>query len=445
MSRLTPFAFPWGRVAAATACLLVVVGVIPFVDAHFGPGGILAAAAFILVAACALALFRRLNRRPALHSAPVPQPRADAGLLTLALRETSESAGGWFWEANVDLRIIHVHRRLAQGLGCTPEALIGRRIEDLFPDHTGAGWHRFNLAMQTRQPVDCVVELPLFGRSTWWQITAAPAHDGAGACTGYRGIAFDLTGERESRQRLSAQKSAGLRESARKSLLLNSMGQDVRDSLSTIIGYADHLLSPKGLEAGGGAWRQHVHTISESALQLQGLVDEVLELVRFDDGQQRILEQEGDAAEIAEIALKMCREGAEQRDVTVIASLLDGIELRCDVTRIKKALKHLAMHAIAAAAPGSSLQLVVEQEETGGLAFAIHMTPSGPVAPPVSHREPLNPGGLGVPIARQIALLHGGEITADHSDNSATVLRLHLPADRVRWPRAGQSKLTRAA
>jgi nitrogen-specific signal transduction histidine kinase len=51
--------------------------------------------------------------------------------------------------------------------------------------------------------------------------------------------------------------------------------------------------------------------------------------------------------------------------------------------------------------------------------------------------------GFALPIARRVALLHAGEVTAVSSPGEGTAARLTLPAARVAWP--DQQRTARAA
>jgi signal transduction histidine kinase len=51
--------------------------------------------------------------------------------------------------------------------------------------------------------------------------------------------------------------------------------------------------------------------------------------------------------------------------------------------------------------------------------------------------------GFALPIARRVALLHAGEVTAASNPGEGTTARLTLPAARVAWP--DQHRSARAA
>jgi signal transduction histidine kinase len=191
----------------------------------------------------------------------------------------------------------------------------------------------------------------------------------------------------------------------------------------------------------------HVQTILESSRHLQALINDVLDATRMERGVIKLAEQEADAAELVEIAVKMCRTAAERSDATIVAHVVEGVELRCDVVRLKQVLINLVTNAVKFSSAGSFIRIDFERTETGGLAFAVKDTGIGirrddierMFEPFVQSDEGMGRRfggiGLGLAIARKIALLHGGTVTLDSDLGIGTTARLVLPAWRVSWPK----------
>jgi signal transduction histidine kinase len=53
-----------------------------------------------------------------------------------------------------------------------------------------------------------------------------------------------------------------------------------------------------------------------------------------------------------------------------------------------------------------------------------------------------NGAGLGLPIARRIARLHGGDVTLQSEVGAGTIASLVLPKSRIAWPEALQKSDT---
>lgn len=125
---------------------------------------------------------------------------------------------------------------------------------------------------------------------------------------------------------------------------------------------------------------------------------------------------------------------------------IDSIAPRRDATRIKQVLINLVTNAIKFSEPGGTVRMEFETLPDGGLVIAVHDHGIG-IAPMDLLRifDPFVQAdegsarrfggmGLGLPIARRIAVLHGGDVTIDSAEGTGTTARLILPPSRVKWP-----------
>ena len=374
------------------------------------------------------------------------QIRTDEEILALALNESGEAAGGWLWETDQAGRLTHVSPGLAAGLGRPASTLLGKDFTKLFSDEDGPGWDRLLLSINALQPVDRAVELSLYGCRMWWQITARPVSGADGSHQGYRGAAHNITAERLARRKLAEERDALLRETAGKSRFLAMIADEFRTPLDTIVGYSELLLSPSASFVKDAQHDEHLKTILDTSRHLQSVAADILDATRIEKGSLQLVEQEADAAEISEVAVKMCRDAAEKADVTIMASVIDGIELNCDVSRIKQIVVNLVSHAVQSSTSGGTVRLDFETPADGSLVIAVHHAgpgiPAGDLARIFQSFMPADHGaarrfggmGLGLPIARQIALLHGGDVTIESAEGAGTTARLILPASRVTLP-----------
>ena len=83
------------------------------------------------------------------------------------------------------------------------------------------------------------------------------------------------------------------------------------------------------------------------------------------------IEQDIDAAELVEIAVKMCRDQAEKADVTLVAKLTDGIEVRADITRTKQIILNLLTNAIKFSMAGGVVNIELVRLRDDRLAIVV--------------------------------------------------------------------------
>ncbi|MGQ9368595.1 response regulator [Azospirillum sp. ST 5-10] len=126
--------------------------------------------------------------------------RLDAAYADLAGRESrfrdlTEVSTDWYWETGPDHRVTAVSTGL-RALGVEPQALIGRRWEEITGDADPTGsWTAFRDGAGVRQPFRDVVTR-LFdagGRVRHIALSGRPVAGPDGAFAGYRGVGRDIT------------------------------------------------------------------------------------------------------------------------------------------------------------------------------------------------------------------------------------------------------------
>ena len=380
-------------------------------------------------------------------------------IIGLLLNDFSESRSDWLWETGRDGRITYASRGLAASMAVNPSSLVGAAFDSIVPAGGDTpGWHEFQTAMLRRKPVtDLDVGIPFPSGHTCWRMTARPVFSEAGEFQGYRGVAHDVTDDQHATQALAAAKEAAERSSAKKSQFLAVMSHELRTPLNAIVGFAELLGSPQAEALGEDSRAEHLRTILDSSRHLQSLISDILDASRIEKGTMTLAEQETDAAELVEVAVKMCRDAAERTDATVIARIVDGVELRCDITRIKQVLINLITNALKFSPAGGYVNVGFERLKSDGL--AIYVRDSGVGIARTDLERIFEPyvqadegtarrfggAGHGLAIARRIAMLHGGNVTIESEPGVGTTARLVLPSERVIWPEPEAAAASRAA
>jgi signal transduction histidine kinase len=214
--------------------------------------------------------------------------------------------------------------------------------------------------------------------------------------------------------------------------------QVVRLPLNTILGFAEILQSHAIHDLTESERRTYHQLLLDSSRQLANFVADVGDMTRIDAHHFQLLDQEVDAAELTEIAMKFCREAAEEADAVVIVNVIDNIELRCDAARIRRVLVTLVTRAVAVSRPGATVNVSLIQHPDGGLDFTVSDQGDSLTAEEIAlafepslHARGLD--GLSLPIARRIAHLHGGRLTFESALGGGMIARLTLPAVRLSW------------
>lgn len=232
--------------------------------------------------------------------------------------------------------------------------------------------------------------------------------------------------------------------------LVESVAGALRDRLNAIMGFSELLAHGEGLGCRGEGAATARRFILESSEELNRFLANLQDFVRHEQGRLHLAEQQVDAAELAEAALSACRDAAERADVTIVARLDEGLELRCDPARIRTAIADMVLWTAGLVPAGSVIGLRLSRLQPAGVALSVtgiadpqRIDPDNDVFEPCQAAGGLK--GLSLPMARRVALLHSGDMTVERGPGGKTTLRLVLPAYRVTGPQRTEVCKTRAA
>lgn len=218
--------------------------------------------------------------------------------------------------------------------------------------------------------------------------------------------------------------------------LLESVAEELKSTLHTINGLSETIRQWSARE--GAEWRGSCDDLVEATRQLALFTSQLHDYARFERGALRLREQQVDAAELTASALAACGDKVEQADIFITADLSHSAELCCDALRIQQAITSLVVWVAETSPPGSRIDVNLMRRADHGLDIHIR-SPAGMAAKAITAAlfEPHVPftglGGLALPIARRVALLHAGHLKVEATPGAGTSASLSLPAHRVDW------------
>lgn len=368
--------------------------------------------------------------------------------ITLLLNEFQTGSGDWLWGTDQAHKLNYFSPRLLQLTGLTEDAIKGLSFQELFaPTPEALGWEYFAGKIAAHDDVEAVtLAVTIANSCVYWQMTARAFYDKNNEFEGYRGVCRDFTERFETEQKVMRAMAAAESANAAKTQFLAVMSHELRTPINAITGFSEVLLAEQDVALTLDVQRDYLKTILESAKHLQLLINDILDATRIERGAFKLVEQPSDAAELVEIAGKMCRDQADKSDTTVILRLIDGVDIECDLTRMKQVILNLMTNAIKFSPPGGIVN--IEMRRAAGDSFVLSIADAGVgikaedmeriFEPFVQAEDGANRRfggvGLGLAIARKIARLHGGDITLESQPGAGTTAFLTLPASRIRWP-----------
>jgi PAS domain S-box-containing protein len=256
--------------------------------------------------------------------------------------------------------------------------------------------------------------------------------------------ALELTEARIEAERARAAADAANRA---KSLFLANMSHELRTPLNAILGFSEvtreAMMGP--LDA---RYRDYAREIHASGQYLLRLINDVLDTSKIEVDRMALHEEPVDIADLVGECQRLLRERADEHELSFGVELPATLPaLLADRLRIKQVLLNLLSNAMKFTASGGRVTVSAVAVPEEGLSILVADTGIGmrtediPVAlepfrqienPMTRHYEGT---GLGLPLAKALAELHGGTLTIRSELGKGTTVTIWLPARRLRWPR----------
>ena len=224
-----------------------------------------------------------------------------------------------------------------------------------------------------------------------------------------------------------------------KSDFLAVMSHELRTPLNAILGYTDLFLAgiPEPLPV---PMVPQVERVQSAARHLRDLIEEVLSFARLEGGHEEVQAEAVDVADLAREVAAIGEPLALERGLAFRLDLPDGpVPARTDARKVRQVLLNLVANAVKFTDAG---EVVLGMEDAGGdVVLRVRDTGTG-IAPESLERifEPFwqadqrlarehGGSGLGLSVARQLARLLGGDVTARSAPGAGSTFAFRLPKD----------------
>jgi signal transduction histidine kinase len=227
-----------------------------------------------------------------------------------------------------------------------------------------------------------------------------------------------------------------------KSEFFASMSHELRTPLNAILGFSEMMEKNIGGTL-NDRHRQYVDHIHSSGQHLLRIISDILDLSKIEAGQFTLQESDTSLPPLAEICVQMIQDRAGRKGLKVICDIAPDLPtVFADPVRIKQILLNLLSNAVKFTERGSLTLAIRHQPESGfeisvsdtGIGMnvdelKIALEPFGQVQDAYTRN---NDGtGLGLPITRHLAELHGGRLELTSKKGAGTCATVHLPAARA--------------
>ena len=360
-------------------------------------------------------------------------------------RDFALTTSDWFWETDAQHRFTYLSDHI-RAFGQDPETRLGRARIDFAADIRSdrAKWEEHLAVLDRHQPFrDFVYTRKGDDPERSISVSGNPFFDETGRFLGYRGTARDITDKVVAERVLREAKITAEAANLAKSQFLANISHELRTPLNAILGFSEVL--ENGI-AGPLQSRQteYVGLIRQSGGHLLHIINEILDLARIDAGTLELHEEIVDPRRLVD----QCLATVGDRAATALLRLSAKIEpnappFAADRTRLTEILLNLLSNAIKFTELGGSITLEARRAPDGGVAFVVRDTGTGMTAEEIEIAFQLfgqvdgglsrrhEGTGLGLPLARKLAELHGGSLVLESEKGRGTTVTLTLPSERI--------------
>lgn len=178
----------------------------------------------------------------------------------------------------------------------------------------------------------------------------------------------------------------------------------------------------------------HVNAALTSTKSLSELVTNILDVARLDQGLYDISPEPLDLVEMAREVSTVLSTPQHKIDVK---SSIPAIVM-ADPARLRQCLDNVIANAVSHSPDDATVSIVIGQEKTGGTEFAaVEIVDEGPGIPEhireslferfVTKRQSSGGLGLGLYLAKRVAVAHGGDLKVDNSPGHGARFALRVP------------------
>jgi len=228
-----------------------------------------------------------------------------------------------------------------------------------------------------------------------------------------------------------------------KTEFLANMSHELRTPLNSVIGFSELLLSGIGGDLGNGRATEYLTDINLSGRHLLRLISDILDISKIEADELELDEEPVSLRTLSDECLRMTEGRAQRAGVRVeLAGEIPDQKIYADPIRIKQIALNLMTNAIKFSHPDHTVglawliddqSLILEVRDTGiGMTesnIAVALEPFGQIAN--SHTRDHEGAGLGLPICRRLAELHGAQLKIESTYDVGTTIRITFPPERT--------------
>ncbi len=264
------------------------------------------------------------------------------------------------------------------------------------------------------------------------------------------GAVHDLTDLKRAERALRKAMEAAAEGNRAKSEFLANVSHELRTPLNAIIGFSEVMQQEVFGPLGNDRYREYASDIRDSGSHLLGIINDLLDYAKLEAGRLDLHVEPVEFPKLLENSLRLVHKRAEEAGVTLVSNIANAPErIEADGRKLMQILLNLLSNAVKFTPAGGTVTLKALSTVDGveisvtdtGVGMSAHdieiaLIPFGQVDSSLNRQQ--TGTGLGLPLSRALAELHGGRLDVESAPGHGTTVRVSLPSI-VRRPGEGRT------
>lgn len=362
------------------------------------------------------------------------------------VRATEESFQSIFYAApmpialidRVTLKIIQANPAAISLIGLEDEGLTEVSVPQLFDDHEALLKIQQQLDENTQEGPTEICLTTRRNEKIWVNISVARVQFARrpAALVGMQ----DVTEKHREADALREARDEATAASRSKSEFLANMSHELRTPLNAIIGFSETIEREMFGPVGNMRYREYAEDIHNSGVHLLNLINDILDLSKIEAGHFKLHPDTVDLKTVTSGAIRIVQHRAAQSQIVMREEAdEDNLDMMVDERAMKQVLINLLSNAVKFSPDGSIVTLKTQRWHDGvrlsvidqGAGISAEDIPRAlaPFTQLDGSLSRMHEGtGLGLPLAKHLVELHGGELTIESVVGAGTAVHIDLPA-----------------
>jgi PAS domain S-box-containing protein len=367
-------------------------------------------------------------------------------------RSIADMIPALIWMSDKDGECVFVNKTWLDYTGRSLESELGRGFADNI--HSGDWQHTVESEgkMFARRQVFST-DYRLRGADLeyrWFLDTAAPRFSPEGEYLGYIGILVDITERRRLESELTLARDQAETANRTKTQFLANMSHELRTPLNAIIGFSEIMMKEMFGKVDSPHYLAYAGDINQSGRHLLDVINDILDLSKIEAGRLELHEEDCDVAEIVCGAVRLVQDRAMAGRLAMVARVAPDLPaLYADARAVKQILLNLLSNSVKFTPEDGTVTLTAELTGDGSLLISVADTGIGISAEDLpraleafgqidsSLSRRFEGTGLGLPLTRALADLHGATFALESEPGAGTRVTILFPPARVGRREAG--------